>query len=143
MDTHESVGVNDYESGSMNTDPQIDEDQADKIIFWLNICEDQFLGRPDKPKSHKYVWRSCWVGQAIFSTSEESRTEIEFLYSSDGQMAIMKKIFSFAALHTEEIPKPEAIIMPFCAEAGTVDHYTGNGETIEDSILMAVLDFLK
>ena len=65
-----------------------------------------------------------------------------WLHTTAGQMEIIKKILTFAALHLEEIPKPQAVIMPFCDVAGQ-DDYEGHGDTIEDALINAVLKCIK
>lgn len=102
---------------------QITSEETVSILFWLG-------------------WHQNLTGWVDSKRNFHDSEETTYLYSPEGQMEVMKKIWTFAALHTEEIPKPEAVIMPFVDVAGSDDYY-GNGETIEDSILLAVLEFLK
>lgn len=67
---------------------------------------------------------------------------IHWLSTSEGIIVVIKKIITFAALHLEEIPIPEAVIMPFTDIAGK-DDYAGHGKTFEDAILNSVLVLIK
>lgn len=81
-------------------------------------------------------------GEACSECDDMLLPIIHRLRSASGQQTIIKKILTFAALHLEEIPKPEALIMPFCDVAGR-DDYDGHGQTVEDAIMNAVLEFIK
>lgn len=102
---------------------QITAEETVSILFWLG-------------------WHQKLTGWLDSKRNFYESDETAYLYSPEGQIELMKKIWTVAALHTEEIPKPEAVIMPFCDVAGRDDFY-GNGTTIEDSILLAVLEYLK
>lgn len=79
------------------------------------------------------VWtEDCW----------EVGNEIDWLNGPRGEVAMIRRILKFAALHLEEIPKPEVVIMPFCDIAGK-DDYSSNGETTNEALQLAILEMIK
>lgn len=113
-----------------------------KVAKWLDVFEDRVVGRDDKPMRFRFMWRSNGQDDDVFSTSLESRTAHDFLRSNAGMIAIIKKILNFAALHLEEIPRSEAVIMPFCDIAGKAN-YSAHGETLEEALISAVVVLIK
>lgn len=117
---------------------EIIPDDALKVAEWVG------LDNWKKSVLGTHFWQIMAEGSSLPLSELVGYEESLFawLLSAETQKAIMKKIWTFAALHLEEIPKPEAMIMPFCDIAGRED-YEGHGATIEEALLNAVLKLIE